>query len=232
MKENFLPKINYKILNKTNNFILLKIKHEMNNSSGLAITVGNALRRIMLNNIMGTAVTSLIISSPASTDLFSENFKEDLFEIFANIKELSLRSNKLKKSCAYLNIQGPAVVTASDLILPEHITVANPHHYLFTIVKDMQINMEFQLEQGFGYKLYNENYEALSLKDNKFLIDANFAPVKKVNYKVVLEESEVKPGTLVETLFLEIWTNGSISPLRAFFEACKTISLLFSTFLF
>lgn len=232
MKEIILPKINYKILNKTNNFILLKIKHEINNSSGLAITTGNTLRRIMLNNIMGTAVTSLLISSPVSTDLFSENFKEDLFEIFANIKELSLRSTKTNNSCAYLNIQGPAVVTASDLILPENITVTNPHHYLFTVVKDIQVNMEFQIEQGFGYKLYNENYEALCLKDNKFLIDANFAPVKKVNYKVVLEESDVKPGTLVETLFLEIWTNGSISPLRAFFEACKTISLLFSNFLF
>ncbi len=232
MRGDSLSKINYKILNKTTNFTLLKIKYEMNNSSGLAITMGNTLRRIMLNNVMGTAVTSLTVNTPVSTALFSGNFKEDLFEIIANIKDLSLRSNKINNSIAYLNVQGPAVITASDLMLPEGLTVINPHHYLFTIMKDVSINLEFQIEQGFGYKLYNENFEALSIKDNKFLIDANFTPVKKVNYKVILEDSEVNPGTLVETLFLEIWTNGSISPLRAFFEACKTTSLIFSTFLF
>lgn len=231
MNINILSKINYKILNKTNNFILLKIKHEMNNSSGIAITIGNTIRRVLLNNIMGTAVTTLTIKDPVSTSLFTENFKEDLFEIFANVKELSLRSNKINKTTVCLNMQGPAVVTASDLIVPETLTVVNPHHYLFTIVKDISVNIEFQVEQGFGYKLYNENYETLELSNNKFLLDANFTPIKKVNYKVILEESDLDPKNLVETLFLEIWTNGSISPLRAFFEACKTTSLLFSSFL-
>lgn len=223
------PKINYKILNKTNNFALLKIKNETNSSSGLALTLSNTLRRVLLNNIAGTAITSITINNLKSITMFSDNFKEDLLEIFSNVKELSLRSTNLGRENAYLKIQGPAIVTAADIALPKNLIVVDPKQYLFTIVTDVQIDIEFGVEQGFGYKLYNENYEIV--RDNKYLIDANFTPIKKVNYKIILEDSELNPGTLVETIFLEIWTNGSISPLRAFLEACKTTSLLFSSFL-
>lgn len=231
MIENVKPKINYKVLKKTNNYLLLKIKNEINSSSGLSITIGNTLRRVLLNNTIGTAITSVSFNNPKSVMMYSESFKEDLIEIFANLKQLSLRSNKVEVTQAFLKVQGPAIVTSSDLILSKNITIVDPHQYLFTIVNDIYVDMEFEIEQGFGYKLYNENYEALSIKDNKFLIDANFNPIKKVNYKVILEDSELNPGTLVETLFLEIWTNGSLSPLRAFIEACKTTSLVFSSFL-
>lgn len=223
------PKINYKILNKTNNFALLKIKNETNSSSGLALTLSNTLRRVLLNNIAGTAITSITINNIKSTTMFSDNFKEDLLEIFSNVKELALRSTNLGCENAYLKIQGPAIVTAADIALPKNLIVVDPKQYLFTIVTDAEIDIEFGIEQGFGYKLYNENYEIV--RDNKYLIDANFTPIKKVNYKIILEDSELNPGTLVETIFLEIWTNGSISPLRAFLEACKTTSLLFSSFL-
>lgn len=223
------PKINYKILNKTNNFALLKIKNETNSSSGLALTLSNTLRRVLLNNIAGTAITSITINNIKSTTMFSDNFKEDLLEIFSNVKELALRSTILGRENAYLKIQGPAIVTAADIALPKNLIVVDPKQYLFTIVTDAEIDIEFGIEQGFGYKLYNENYEIV--RDNKYLIDANFTPIKKVNYKIILEDSELNPGTLVETIFLEIWTNGSISPLRAFLEACKTTSLLFSSFL-
>src|SRR5690606_38120293 len=153
------PKINYKILNKTNNCASLKIKNETNSSSGLALTLSNTLRRVLLNNIAGTAITSITINNLKSITMFSDNFKEDLLEIFSNVKELSLRSTDLGRENAYLKIQGPAIVTAADIALPKNLIVVDPKQYLFTIVTDVQIDIEFGVEQGFGYKLYNENYE-------------------------------------------------------------------------
>src|SRR5690554_4043799 len=111
MIENVKAKINYKVLKKTNNYLLLKIKNEINSSSGLSITIGNTLRRVLLNNTIGTAITSVSFNNPKSVMMSSESFKEDLIEIFANLKQLSLRSNKVEVTQAFLKVQGPAIVT-------------------------------------------------------------------------------------------------------------------------
>src|SRR5690606_11703624 len=137
----------------------------------------------------------------------------------------------LNKTVASLNIKGPGIITAWDIQFSKNIFIINPKQYLFTILNDKSINLNFDVEQGFGYK-FNDELEKpeYGLKHKNF-IDANFSPVIKVNYKTTIEESDIIKNKFVEALFLEIWTDGSITPLRAFAESCKVGSALFSEFL-
>jgi DNA-directed RNA polymerase subunit alpha len=224
---NSFLKFETKVIKQSKNFAVLKLTNINNNMSGLFITIGNALRRILLNNLMGTAIVHFSIDEPVQDSIFLQSVKEDLFEISSNMKKVNLRSFKLKHCNAKIIVQGPAVVTAGDLIIPTNIVVTNPHQYLFTVVNNEKIKLSLKIEQGFGYKFYNEQYAPFDDSPASRFLDANFSPVMKANYKVILEESKVFNNKMVESLLLEIWTDGSISPIRAFFEANKILASIF-----
>lgn len=217
----------YKILKTEGNYVLLKINNNYSALQGFSITIGNALRRVLLNNLMGAAVVSFTVERPKNDSTFIQSVKEDIFEIKNNIKKIVLRTSKIGLFNINLNIQGPALITAGDLMVPKSVFIVNPTQHLFTIVNDEIFNLSLKVEQGFGYKFYNENYNMRYDTNNVNTIDANFSPVIKVNYKVIMEESEIFPNKMIESLLLEIWTNGSITPIRAFMEANKILSSAF-----
>jgi DNA-directed RNA polymerase, alpha subunit/40 kD subunit len=226
---NALLNFDYKIIESDKNFTSLKIVNDYLTIPGLAITIGNSLRRILLGCVMGTAVVNLKVNKPENDSIFLESVREDFFDIINNIKKISLRASKSESCDAKIVIKGPAVVTAGDLIVPKHLIIVNPQQYLFTIVNDTTFDLGLKIEQGFGYKFYNENYTNFIENPTTKIIDANFSPVTKVNYKVLLEESYSFPNKMVESLILEIWTNGSITPIRAFLEANKILSSVFTS---
>lgn len=226
-----LLEFDYKIIESDKNFASLKITNNYLTIPGLAITIGNSLRRILLNGLMGTSIVQVCVNKPENDSLFLEAVREDFFEIINNIKKIKLRASKLESCDVKIVARGPAVITAGDLIASKNIMVVNPNQYLFTIVNNTTLDLSLKVEQGFGYKFYNENYNNFGENPASKLIDANFSPVTKVNYKVLLEESNIFRNKLIESLILEIWTDGSIAPIRAFLEANKILSSIFISFI-
>ena len=197
---------------------------------GQGITIGNLLRRILLSNLGGTAITGVRFGEKLHEFSIIENIREDLLEIMLNLKGVVLRrtSNKHRmvgEQYGRLKVQGPSIVTAKDIIGSPNLEIVNPNHYIATITQHSIFEMVFEFEYGIGYKLIDqtskENIESDFLK-----IDSIFMPVQKVNFTV---ENVYKNNKYIytENLFLEIWTNGSITPQEAIFKASQFIIDLF-----
>lgn len=191
--------------------------------SGQGITLGNSLRRTLLADIEGTAIVSVRIAGVNHEFSTITGVREDVLEILLNLKEIVLKSNSKEPQIGRLRVQGPAVVTAGLLDLPPDIQVIDKRQYIATICNNTIFEIEFKIEQGYGYKLV-ENYK--NDKSLDFLqIDAVFMPVKKVNY--IVQEKRVNAQSVQEKLILDIWTNGSISPQQAIGEGAKVLTYLF-----
>jgi len=205
---------------------------------GQGITLGNALRRTLLSDLTGFAITGARINNLKHEFAIVEGLREDVLEIILNLKEITFRSSfagqeKKPKWKAFLNVQGPAVVTAGMFNLPKHsnLKILNPSQYICTIVDDSELYMEIDIQSGQGYKLTEEirrkgEERKFSItKPSTLLIDAVFMPVKRVNYKIkMIHDSK---GNIKESLTLEILTNGTVTPRRSIQEALKILMNLF-----
>ena len=190
---------------------------------GQGITLGNSLRRTLLANIKGTAIVNVRIAGVNHEFSTITGVREDVLEILLNLKEIVLKSNNKEAQIGRLRVQGPAIVTAGLLDLPPEIEIIDKRQYIATICNNTIFEMEFKVEQGYGYRLV-ENYK--NEKSPDFLqIDAVFMPVKKVNYTV--QEKRVNTELVQERLVLDIWTNGSLSPQNAIGEGAKILTNLF-----
>jgi len=190
-------------------------------NAGQALTVGNALRRTLLGDIIGSAITKVRINTVKHEFSAISGVREDVLEILLNLKEVVFKSSIVAPAPVQLRVSGPSIVTASQLITPRHLQVINPTQYLATVFESSTLEIELQVEQGKGYKLADEKES-----DSEFLlIDSVFSPIRRVNYKIKMiptDTFEVK-----EALILEIWTNGSITPRRSLREATKFLIKLF-----
>ena len=189
-----------------------------------ALTVGGLLRRTLLNEIGGTAITAIKISGIDHEFSTIKGIREDILEILLNLKGVILKNkNKFFKK-GYLKISGPAIITANCIKFDSGIEIINPNHYIATIDENITVDMEFLCEYGLGYKLANQGFltvEHVCFQRNSknFLeTDAIFMPVQKVNVSIE-NYSYDDPSYLnsplyknKEKLVLDIWTNGSISP--------------------
>lgn len=207
--------------------------------SGQGITLGNALRRTLLSDISGFAITGVRINNLTHEFASVEGIREDILEILLNLKEIifqpclkSSMTEYTSKKKAFLHIQGPCIVTAGLFFLPKNLLkIINPNQYICTIVNDSELYLELDIEKGFGYQLI-EQKEKKSIADeidqNKPItlrIDSTFVPIRNVNYKIKLIHDS--KGHIKESLILEIITNGSITPKRSLQEAIKIIFDLF-----
>ena len=191
--------------------------------SGQGITLGNSLRRTLLADIEGTAIVNVRIAGVNHEFSTITGVREDVLEILLNLKEVVLKSKSKEPQIGRLRVQGPAVVTAGLLDLPPDIQIIDKRQYIATICNNTIFEMEFRIEQGYGYKLV-ENYTHEKSLD--FLqVDAVFMPVKKVNY--IVQEKRINAQSVQEKLILDIWTNGSISPQQAISEGAKILTYLF-----
>ena len=191
--------------------------------SGQGITVGNSLRRTLLADIKGTAIVDVRIAGVNHEFSTVTGVREDVLEILLNLKEVVLKSYTDETQIGRLRVQGPAVVTAGLLDLPPEVEIIDKRQYIATICNNTIFEMEFRIEQGYGYKLI-DNYKHEKSLD--FLqIDAVFMPVKKVNYTI--QEKRINTKLIQEKLILDIWTNGSLSPQQAIGEGSKILTNLF-----
>ena len=193
--------------------------------AGQGLTIGNALRRVLLSNLEGTAITGIKIPGIAHEFSTIPNVREDVLEIFLNLKQVVLKSENQKPIFGTVTIEGPGVITASSIKFEdEDIEIINPNQYIASFSGDETLTFEVKVEKGIGYQFAEQ---ANNNDDLDFLsIDAVFMPVLKVNYKI--NNVYLGYSKTTESLILEITTNGSVSPEKALSEAAQKLMTWFS----
>lgn len=192
---------------------------------GQGTTMGNALRRVLLSNLEGTAVTALRIAGVNHEFATIPGVREDVLEIMLNMKEVVLKSYTSQRQIGRLVANTPGTITAAQFELPSEVEVIEPNQYIATLMEGAKLEMEFYIEKGTGYRAVNKSKDDHSSLD--FLqIDSVFMPVTKVNYTV--EDVRVEDSGPKEKLILEIWTNGSIKPEEALSDAANILVDLFN----
>ena len=192
--------------------------------AGQGITIGNQLRRVLLNDLGGIAISAVRVAGVNHEFSTIPGVREDILEILLNLKGIVLKSNTQTPQFGRLKIQGPAVITADLIQLPSNLEIINPNHYIMTISTSNIIEIEFKFEYGTGYRLASQTF--LEKNENYLQLDAIFMPVQKVDFKI--ENIYDNTNTITERLFLDIWTNGSISPNEAFTLASQITIDLFT----
>lgn len=191
---------------------------------GQGITIGNALRRVLLSDLEGTAIVAVRIAGINHEFSTIPGVREDVLEILLNLKEVVLKSYSKEPFIGRLRVQGPSIITASNFELPPDVEIIDSNQYIATICNNNILEMEFRIEGGKGYKIVEKFIDDTSVD---FLqVDAIFMPVKKVNYFV--EEVRYDSNSLKDKLTLEIWTNGSISPQEAIGQSSTILTNLFN----
>lgn len=191
---------------------------------GQGITVGNALRRVLLADLEGSAITAVRISGVNHEFSTIPGIREDILELLLNLKEIVIKYSGKESTIGRLRVQGPTIVTANNFELPPEVEIMDPNQYIATICSNSVLEMEFKISNGKGYQLVEKINDDLS---QEFLhLDAVYMPVKKVNYSV--EEIRHQQNSIKDRLTLEIWTNGSISPQEAIGQSSLILINLFS----
>ena len=188
---------------------------------GDGITLGNTLRRVLLSGLSGLRISGLRIAGINNEFASIDGVREDVLEIILNLKEIVFRSKVPESTYARFRIQGPAIITANSLQLSKHIEIVNPFTHILTISDNSVVEFEVKLEWGRSYALAEEqSYDGPS---DYIPIDANFMPVQKMNYFIHPISSKDQTKIQKEQLFLDIWTNGAITPEEAVFDATNLI---------
>ena len=191
--------------------------------AGQGITIGNQLRRVLLGDLGGVAISAVRIAGITHEFSTIPGVREDILEILLNLKGIVLKSKTKDTQYGRLKVQGPSVITADLIQLPSDLKVINPNHYIATISTSNILEIEFKFEYGRGYKLANQVF---SNEDENYLqLDTIFMPVQKVDFKI--ENVYDTANNISERLLLDIWTNGSISPTEALEYAAQIIIDLF-----
>lgn len=188
---------------------------------GQGITLGNLIRRILLSELTGIAIVAIRIAGVNNEFSSIPGVREDILEIILNLKQIILKGNIDKTVLGRLKVQGPLVITANLIQVPE-ITIVNPNQYIATISDNSIIEIEFKIEKGKNYQL--SDLKTLDDPIDFLQIDAIFNPITKVAYEI--EQIDIYSKLSKERLILEIWTNGSISPSEALFFSGNTIQKL------
>lgn len=192
---------------------------------GQGTTLGNALRRILLSNLEGTAITAVRIAGVNHEFATIPGVREDVLEILMRMKEIVLKSYSSQPQIGRLLVTGPTTVTAAHFDLPSEVEIVEPTQYVATLAEGAKLEMEFRIDRGKGYRTVERGRDEATSLD--FLqIDAVFMPVQKVNYSV--EDARVDGSTQKDRLILEIWTNGSVNPQEALSAAASILVELFN----
>nr|YP_009686279.1 RNA polymerase alpha subunit [Halamphora calidilacuna]QDR25016.1 RNA polymerase alpha subunit [Halamphora calidilacuna] len=191
---------------------------------GQGITIGNQLRRVLLGDLGGMAISAVRIAGVSHEFSTIPGVREDILEILLNLKGIVLKSKTKETQFGRLKIQGPNVVTADLIELPDDLKIINPNHYIATLSTSSILEIEFKFDYGTGYKLASQTF--LEEDENYLQLDRIFMPVQKVDFKI--ENIYDCSNDITERLFLDIWTNGSISPTEALESASQIIIDLFA----
>ncbi len=187
---------------------------------GFGLTLGNALRRVLLSSLQGAAITSVQIDGVLHEFSSINGVREDVTDIILNIKEIALSMDGEGPKRMVLSVQGPSIVKAGDISTVAGVTVLNPDHIICTLDEGAQIRMEFTVNNGKGYVPADRN-RADDAPIGLIPIDSLFSPVRKVSYKV----EATREGQILDydKLTLQIETNGAVEPDNALAYAARII---------
>jgi DNA-directed RNA polymerase subunit alpha len=194
-------------------FVISPLEH------GYGVTLGNALRRVLLSSLEGAAVTSIRIVDVLHEFSDIPGVREDVLQVMLQVKQLRLIMEGVDTIRMHLEVRGEGVVTAADIIAPPEIKIINPDLYLFTADNaKARLDIEFTVERGRGYAPSNERGR---MPIGELPVDAIFGPVKRINWEV--QSARVGQSTNYDKLILEIWTDGTIAPESALSTSAKIL---------
>src|SRR5918998_1299889 len=186
---------------------------------GYGHTMGNAIRRVLLSSIPGSAITRIKIDGVYHEFSTVAGVREDVTEIVLNVKGIRLRSYAERPVKLHLSKHGAGVARASDIDAPSNVEIVNPNHYIATLdSEDGHLDIELTVERHRGY-LPVENRDPIPI--GEIPVDAIFTPIPRVNY--VVENTRIGGVTDYDRLILEIWTDGTIKPGDALSHAAQVL---------
>ena len=187
--------------------------------SGFGVTLGNALRRVLLSALPGAAVTSIRVSDIAHEFTSIPGVREDLMQFILQVKQLRLRMESQEPMRMSLQVRGEGTVTAGDIQAPPEIEILNPDLYLLTVDSaDVNLDVEFVVEQGWGYLSFDGRGR---MPVGELPVDAIFSPIRRVAFDI--DRARVGQMTNYDRLTLEVWTDGRMAPLDALKEAARIL---------
>ena len=194
---------------------------------GFGQTLGNSLRRIMLNSLPGAAATSVRIDGVQHEFSTIDGVREDVAEIILNIKLLSVKMHTDMTKIVTIDAFGPCEVTAGDIKTDEEVEIINPELHIAQLSEGAHLSMQITLETSRGYVTAERNKQLVNERTRTpmpigtIAIDSIFTPVRKVSYSV--EDTRVGQVTDFDKLTIEVWTNGSILPEEALASAAQIL---------
>jgi len=187
---------------------------------GYGVTVGNALRRILLSSLDGAAVSSIRIVDVLHEFSDIPGVRDDVIQVTLQVKQLRMKLDGVDSTRMHLEVRGEGTVTAADIITPPEVEIVNPDLYLFTVDSPKaKLDIEFTVERGRGYSPANERSGHSPI--GELPVDAIYSPVKRVNWEV--SSARVGQSSNYDKLTLEIWTDGTIPPERALSASARAL---------
>ncbi len=187
---------------------------------GYGITLGNALRRILLSSLEGAAVSSIRITDVLHEFSDIPGVREDVIQVMLQVKQLRLILHDVDTAHLHLDVRGDGVVTAADIQTPAEVEIVNPELYLFTVDDpSTRLEIDMTVEHGRGYSPAPERSGRLPI--GELPVDAIYSPVRRVNWTVA--SARVGQSTNYDRLVMEIWTDGTISPEKAMSMSSKIL---------
>jgi DNA-directed RNA polymerase subunit alpha len=190
---------------------------------GYGNTLGNALRRVLLTSLPGAAITTVRIAGIKHQFSTLKGMKEDVAEFVLNLKRVRVAYSGDKVAKATLSVKGPGEVKAKDIETDSNIKITNPELVLAYLNKDATISAKIEIETGSGY---SPSEDRSTGEIGVIPLDASFSPITRVNYRI--EETRVGRLTNYDKLILEIWTDGTITPIKALLAAAKLLVSYFN----
>ncbi|MGI9246890.1 MAG: DNA-directed RNA polymerase subunit alpha, partial [Steroidobacteraceae bacterium] len=197
---------------------------------GFGHTLGNALRRVLLSSMPGSAITEVEIDGVLHEYTSIEGVQEDVVDILLNLKLVAIRLNARDESELRLSKKGPGPVRAGDIQGDHDDEILNPELVIANLTKAGELNMTLKVEKGRGYRPAGQRlaYEEATRPIGRLLLDASFSPIRKVTYNV--EAARVEQRTDLDKLIIDIETNGTIDAEEAIRRAGSILKDQLSVF--
>ncbi|MEI6609679.1 MAG: DNA-directed RNA polymerase subunit alpha [Deltaproteobacteria bacterium] len=187
---------------------------------GYGVTLGNALRRVLLSSIQGSAIVSIKIDGVLHEFSTIPSVKEDVTDIILNLKGVRFKLGQADTKVVHMNVERAGAITAGDIITDGTIEVLNKDHHIATMSDGGSFNAELVVKMGKGYNPAKKELDA-DQPEGTINVDAIYSPINKVNY--VVSHARVGQITDYDKLVLEVWTDGSLSPEDAIAYSAKIL---------
>ena len=196
---------------------------------GYGHTLGNALRRILLSSMPGSAPTEVNIEGVLHEYSTLDGVREDVVDLMLNLKGVVLKMHSRGEAVLFLSKQGEGVVTAGDIEAGHDVEIINPEHVIAHVAPGGKLEMQIKVESGRGYIPANARPATGETKGiGRIMIDASFSPIRRVAYTV--ESARVEQRTDLDKLIMDIETNGAIEPEEAIRYAARVLMEQLSVF--